>query len=110
MDGFNLLFAGRLCITAVLRCLFSQHTKTSHAWSFPVLMQELHSSWQAARHPSLAGSWDALDVWKAAGAGMREVFRRYPAIKRRNGTYVPAARWASTEEGREVPSTAGSHR
>lgn len=32
--------------------------KLVHAWSFPLPMQELHSDWQAARRPSLAGSWD----------------------------------------------------
>lgn len=38
-DGFNLIFASRLCVTAVLRCFFFslQHTKTSSclAFSFP---------------------------------------------------------------------------
>lgn len=43
---------------------------------------------------------------------MREVLRRClaTAVRRRNGTYVPVERWASTEKGRRVPSAAGSHR
>lgn len=109
MDGFNLIFAGRLCFTAVLRCLFLQHTKATHAWSFPLLMQELHSSRQAARCPSWTGRWSRLDVWKAAGAEVREVFRRClaTAMRRRN---VPAGSSASTEEGKRVSNAAGSHR
>ena len=82
------------------------------AWSFPLWMRELHSSWQAARRTSLTGSWDGLHVWKAAGVGMREVLRRClaTAMRRRNCTHVPAERWAPTEERRRVLSTAGSHR
>lgn len=58
----------------------------------------------------MVGSWGGLHVWKAAGTGMKEVFRRClaTAVRRSNGTYVPAERWASTEEGRKE-GAAGSH-
>lgn len=46
------------------------------------------------------------------GAGGRGLFRRClaTAMGRRKGTCVPSERWAPTEEGRRVPSAAGSHR
>lgn len=84
--------------------------KLVHAWSF-FFTGARTPRWLASSEASLfSRKWDGLCVWKAVGAGMRGVFRRcvVTGLRRRNGLYVPAERWASTEEGRRVPSTGGS--
>lgn len=97
MDGFNLIFAGRLRVTAVLRCLFLQHTKTSSCLVF-YFTGARTPRWLASSEASLFSS---VCVKNSGGRHERAVQEVSGHRSEKEEWYICTSREVSSCRGRE---------